>query len=148
MREEIRWDTMFHRGRLVDGSIGLKRGSAAEGGCRRHPADESPALLPFSATVQRILAHLVNHVLIQHYRNGTDYISERSDKTIDVIWGQGACVKTKEQEQVMATLIGEKGKKEAEALVSAFGQENAENKFEKYDAGIDVLNFPVKASQQ
>lgn len=60
----------------------------------RHPADESPALLPFSPTVlrirdhvQKVLEHPVNHVLIQHYRSGTDYISEHSDKTIDVVRG-------------------------------------------------------------
>jgi alkylated DNA repair dioxygenase AlkB len=60
----------------------------------RHPADESPPLLPFSQTVslireqvQKILNHPVNHVLIQHYRSGADYISEHSDKTIDVVRG-------------------------------------------------------------
>ncbi len=58
----------------------------------RHPADESPPLLPFSPTVQKIrecvekaLGHPLNHVLIQHYRHGGDYISEHSDKTIDVV---------------------------------------------------------------
>lgn len=29
----------------------------------------------------------MNHVLIQHYRTGADYISEHSDKTIDVVRG-------------------------------------------------------------
>ncbi len=29
----------------------------------------------------------VNHALIQHYRNGSDYISEHSDKTVDVARG-------------------------------------------------------------
>lgn len=60
----------------------------------RHPADESPALCPFSPTVvlirahvQQVLDHPVNHVLIQHYRSGADYISEHSDKTIDVVRG-------------------------------------------------------------
>ena len=60
----------------------------------RHPADESPPLLPFSPTVARIRQHVedalgepVNHVLIQHYRSGADYISEHSDKTIDVVRG-------------------------------------------------------------
>jgi alkylated DNA repair dioxygenase AlkB len=60
----------------------------------RHPADESPPLLPFSPTValirehvQRVLAHPVNHVLIQFYRTGRDHISEHSDKTIDVVRG-------------------------------------------------------------
>lgn len=31
------------------------------------------------------LQHPVNHVLIQYYRSGNDYISEHSDKTIDVV---------------------------------------------------------------
>ena len=60
----------------------------------RHPADESPPLLPFSSTVevirehvQRVINHPVNHVLIQFYRTGADYISEHSDKTIDVVRG-------------------------------------------------------------
>ena len=60
----------------------------------RHPADESPPLLPFSPTVELIRQHVeqavghpVNHVLIQHYRTGADYISEHSDKTIDVVRG-------------------------------------------------------------
>jgi len=60
----------------------------------RHPADESPPLSAFSATVslirervQTILGHPVNHVLIQYYRTGKDYISEHSDKTIDVVRG-------------------------------------------------------------
>ncbi len=58
----------------------------------RHPADESPPLRPFTPTVADIAArasltlnHPVNHVLIQHYRSGADYISEHSDKTIDVV---------------------------------------------------------------
>ena len=35
----------------------------------------------------QVLQHPVNHVLIQHYRSGKDYISEHSDKTIDVVQG-------------------------------------------------------------
>ena len=60
----------------------------------RHPADASPPLLQFSPTVSRIreavearLNQPVNHALIQHYRSGKDYISEHSDKTIDVVAG-------------------------------------------------------------
>lgn len=37
--------------------------------------------------VQKELQHPVNHVLIQHYRTGSDYISEHSDKTIDIVRG-------------------------------------------------------------
>lgn len=60
----------------------------------RHPSDKSPPLLPFSPTVslirehvQKVLHHPVNHVLIQHYRSGADFISEHSDKTVDVVRG-------------------------------------------------------------
>lgn len=34
-----------------------------------------------------MLKHPVNHVLIQHYRSGADYISEHSDKTVDIVRG-------------------------------------------------------------
>ncbi|PCH34893.1 hypothetical protein WOLCODRAFT_133649 [Wolfiporia cocos MD-104 SS10] len=100
LRDDVKWDTMFHRGRSVRGDV--PRLVAVEGEVNsdgsypvyRHPADESPPLLPFSPTVSRIRAHVetilqqpVNHVLIQHYRSGADYISEHSDKTIDVVPG-------------------------------------------------------------
>ena len=58
----------------------------------RHPADKSPPLLPWSPTVDHIrnavssyLQQPLNHALIQYYRHGGDYISEHSDKTIDVV---------------------------------------------------------------
>jgi hypothetical protein len=35
----------------------------------------------------QVLKHPVNHVLIQYYRSGKDYISDHSDKTIDVVKG-------------------------------------------------------------
>ncbi|KAH9895646.1 hypothetical protein C8Q73DRAFT_688861 [Cubamyces lactineus] len=90
---EVKWNKMMHRvPRLVavEGRI-LQDGSYP---VYRHPADESPALLPFSPTVEQIRQHVedilhepVNHVLIQHYRSGADYISEHSDKTVDVVRG-------------------------------------------------------------
>jgi hypothetical protein len=39
------------------------------------------------AHVEKALQHPVNHVLIQLYRTGADYISEHSDKTVDVVRG-------------------------------------------------------------
>jgi alkylated DNA repair dioxygenase AlkB len=58
----------------------------------RHPSDESPPLSNFSKTVLSIkaetekhLGHPLNHVLIQYYRTGNDYISEHSDKTLDIV---------------------------------------------------------------
>ena len=60
----------------------------------RHPADTSPPLRPWTPTLEEIrghvektLGHPVNHALIQLYRNSEDYISEHSDKTIDVVRG-------------------------------------------------------------
>jgi len=35
--------------------------------------------------VEKQLGHSVNHCLIQLYRTGTDYISEHSDKTLDIV---------------------------------------------------------------
>lgn len=54
----------------------------------------SPPLRPLSPTVRAIrdeterrLGHPVNHVLLQLYRGGADYISEHSDKTLDIVPG-------------------------------------------------------------
>ncbi|KAJ7689545.1 hypothetical protein B0H17DRAFT_633863 [Mycena rosella] len=96
MRDEVKWDVMHHRGGEVPRLVAVEGEVQPDGSfpVYRHPADESPPLHPFSPTVnsirehvQKILQHPVNHVLIQFYRTGTDYISEHSDKTIDVIRG-------------------------------------------------------------
>ncbi|KAF8063264.1 hypothetical protein FPV67DRAFT_1782788 [Lyophyllum atratum] len=96
LREEVKWNTMHHRGGEVPRLVAVE-GDVSEDGSfplYRHPADESPPLSAFSPTVARIrdhvqevLEHPVNHVLIQHYRSGKDCISEHSDKTIDVVRG-------------------------------------------------------------
>ncbi|KAH9847761.1 hypothetical protein C2E23DRAFT_847323 [Lenzites betulinus] len=96
LRKEVKWNTMTHRGGEVPRLVAVE-GRILEDGSYpiyRHPADESPPLLPFSPTIERIRQHVedllhepVNHVLIQHYRSGADYISEHSDKTVDVVRG-------------------------------------------------------------
>ncbi|VDB86089.1 unnamed protein product [Peniophora sp. CBMAI 1063] len=93
VKQEVEWCVMHHRGGEVPRLVAVQ-GNVAEDGSYpvyRHPSDESPALLPFSPTVQlirehveRAVQHPVNHVLIQLYRGGTDYISEHSDKTVDI----------------------------------------------------------------
>ncbi|KAJ7046662.1 hypothetical protein C8F04DRAFT_204670 [Mycena alexandri] len=94
IREEVKWDVMHHRGGEVPRLVAVEGEVGPDGSfpIYRHPADESPPLHLFSPTVeairqhvQKILQHPVNHVLIQFYRSGTDYISEHSDKTIDVV---------------------------------------------------------------
>ncbi|KAF8966768.1 hypothetical protein BDZ97DRAFT_600839 [Flammula alnicola] len=94
MQAEVKWQTMHHRGGEVPRLVAVE-GEVAEDGSfpvYRHPADESPPLARFSPTVaiirehvQKVLNHPVNHVLIQFYRTGKDYISEHSDKTVDVV---------------------------------------------------------------
>ncbi|TVY21211.1 DNA oxidative demethylase [Lachnellula arida] len=94
LRDEVRWQKMSHLGGDVPRLVAVQ-GEVAEDGSipiYRHPSDESPPLLPFSPTVSLIqarveesLGHPVNHVLIQFYRDGMDYISEHSDKTLDIV---------------------------------------------------------------
>jgi len=85
---------MHHRGGEVPRLVAVQGEIDADGNypIYRHPADESPPLLAFSPTVsairvhvERALQHPINHVLIQLYRTGADYISEHSDKTVDVV---------------------------------------------------------------
>ena len=94
--DEVSWAGMSHMGGEVPRRIAVQGAIDEEGNMPvyRHPADESPPLLPFSPTVLAIkneiekhLGHPLNHVLIQHYRGGNDYISEHSDKTLDIVRG-------------------------------------------------------------
>ncbi|KAK3305169.1 uncharacterized protein B0T15DRAFT_502318 [Chaetomium strumarium] len=94
--EEVSWAGMSHMGGEVPRRIAVQGAIADDGSMPvyRHPADESPPLLPFSPTVllikdeiEKHLGHPLNHVLIQHYRTGNDYISEHSDKTLDIVRG-------------------------------------------------------------
>ena len=93
---EVRWQEMYHRSGKVPRLVAVQGEGGSNGSVPiyRHPADESPPLLPFSPTVQRIRAevekavgHPVNHVLLQLYRGGEDNISEHSDKTLDIVRG-------------------------------------------------------------
>ncbi|KAG5928580.1 hypothetical protein E4U42_000388 [Claviceps africana] len=96
LQKEAQWQRMLHQGGEVPRLVAVQGGVAQDGSMPvyRHPSDESPPLLPFSPTVLAIkaetekhLGHALNHVLIQLYRDGKDYISEHSDKTIDVVKG-------------------------------------------------------------
>lgn len=96
LKNEVKWNTMYHRGGEVPRLVAVQ-GQVNDDGSfplYRHPADESPPIRPFSPTVslirehvEKVLNHPVNHVLIQLYRGGADYISEHSDKTVDVVRG-------------------------------------------------------------
>lgn len=94
IRDEVRWQKMSHQGGEVPRLVAVQGTIHPDGSIPiyRHPADESPPLLAFSPAVTLIreqaekqLGHPLNHVLIQFYRSGTDYISEHSDKTLDIV---------------------------------------------------------------
>ena len=61
---------------------------------RVRAADDLPPLDPSTPTVSAIRAHVeqtqqhpVNNVLVRLYRRGADYVSEHSDKAVDVVRG-------------------------------------------------------------
>eukprot|EP01138_Halocafeteria_seosinensis_P001306 gb/GECG01001341.1/.p1 GENE.gb/GECG01001341.1/~~gb/GECG01001341.1/.p1 ORF type:complete len:494 (+),score=63.77 gb/GECG01001341.1/:1-1482(+) len=95
-KDEIEWQTMAHRGGSVPRLISIQGDITGEGSdvvypIYRHPADEQPTLSTWSSTARiirdemnELLNEHFNHALIQYYRGGNDYISEHSDKTIDV----------------------------------------------------------------
>ena len=89
LKEEVGWQNMYHRSGKVPRLVAVQGEILQDGSIPiyRHPADESPRLLSFSPTVQkirreieRLLKQPFNHALIQLYRDGTDNISEHSDK--------------------------------------------------------------------
>lgn len=93
---EVHFQKMMHQGGEVPRFVAVQ-GEILEDGTQpiyRHPSDETPLCVPFTPAVEAVRAqveakvgHKVNHVLIQCYRNGNDYISEHSDKTLDVAPG-------------------------------------------------------------
>ncbi|EXM32257.1 hypothetical protein V3481_008048 [Fusarium oxysporum f. sp. vasinfectum] len=96
LRGEVQWQRMSHQGGQVPRLVAVQGEIGPDGSIPvyRHPSDESPPLLSFSPTVLAIknetekrLGHSLNHVLIQYYRDGNDYISEHSDKTLDIVKG-------------------------------------------------------------
>jgi hypothetical protein len=90
---EVQWQKMFHAAGEVPRLVAVQ-GAIGEDGSKpvyRHPSDQSPPLLPFTKHVdivrkeaEKVVGHPLNHVLIQLYRSGQDYISEHSDKTLDI----------------------------------------------------------------
>ena len=95
LKDDVRWQKMYHRSGEVPRLVAVQ-GHVSDGGDEvpiyRHPADESPELLPFDHNVDALqqiaekhVGHPLNHVLIQWYRSGDDNISEHSDKTLDIV---------------------------------------------------------------
>jgi alkylated DNA repair dioxygenase AlkB len=97
LKRTVQWQHMFHRSGEVPRLVAVQGAVDTDRGLEpiyRHPADESPAMLPFDDTVDTLrhaaekhIGHPLNHVLIQYYRSGEDNISEHSDKTLDIVRG-------------------------------------------------------------
>lgn len=96
-KRSVKWQKMYHRSGEVPRLVAVQ-GEISNDGTQvpiyRHPADESPALLPFDSVIdklreaaQSIVKHPLNHALIQWYRNSEDNISEHSDKSLDIVRG-------------------------------------------------------------
>jgi alkylated DNA repair dioxygenase AlkB len=93
---EVAWQKMYHATGEVPRLVAVQGTIASDGSkpIYRHPSDQSPPLLPFTPGVRIVkeaaenaVGHELNHVLIQLYRDGRDYISEHSDKTLDIVRG-------------------------------------------------------------
>ncbi|KAF2689868.1 hypothetical protein K458DRAFT_412724 [Lentithecium fluviatile CBS 122367] len=93
---EVRWQKMLHQQGEVPRLVCCQGEFGADGSMPvyRHPTDQTLPLLHFSPKVQvirkqaeKLVGHPLNHVLIQLYRSGNDYISEHSDKTLDIAKG-------------------------------------------------------------
>lgn len=57
----------------------------------RHPMDQTPLIFPFTPIINKIQLIIgiktnqrYNHAIIQKYRDGTDFINEHADKTLDL----------------------------------------------------------------
>ncbi|CAE6996526.1 2OG-FeII Oxy 2 multi-domain protein [Pyrenophora teres f. teres] len=93
---EVRWQKMLHQQGEVPRLVCCQGEFGDDGSMPvyRHPADQTLPLLHFSPKVhvirkqaEKLVGHPLNHVLIQLYRSGNDFISEHSDKTLDIVQG-------------------------------------------------------------
>ncbi|KAH7135200.1 hypothetical protein B0J11DRAFT_453410 [Dendryphion nanum] len=93
---EVRWQKMLHQQGEVPRLVCCQGEFGSDGSMPvyRHPTDQALPLLHFSPKVEvirrqaeKLVGHALNHVLIQLYRSGQDYISEHSDKTLDIVRG-------------------------------------------------------------
>ena len=92
IKKEIEFEQMFSQQSPVPRLVAIQ--GIFENGPKplyRHPVDAQPEITQMTQSVRRIcdvlskkLNQNFNHVLIQLYRDGLDYIGEHSDKTLDI----------------------------------------------------------------
>ncbi|KAF7188397.1 DNA oxidative demethylase ALKBH2 [Pseudocercospora fuligena] len=96
LNSEINWQTMHHQMGAVPRLVCCQAAVAEDGSMPvyRHPSDQTLPTTSWTAAVDRVrraaelvVGHHLNHALIQLYRSGNDYISEHSDKTLDITPG-------------------------------------------------------------
>jgi alkylated DNA repair dioxygenase AlkB len=93
---EVQWQKMYHAAGEVPRLVAVQGIVSKDDSMPiyRHPSDQAPPLHPYTKHVdivrkecEKVVGHQLNHVLIQLYRDGKDYISEHSDKTLDIVRG-------------------------------------------------------------
>lgn len=96
LNAELAWQTMHHQTGEVPRLV-CCQGTIDDDGSMpvyRHPSDQTLPITRWTPIVDRvrkaaedIVGHPLNHALIQLYRGGADFISEHSDKTLDIAKG-------------------------------------------------------------
>jgi alkylated DNA repair dioxygenase AlkB len=96
IEQSYAWHQMYHKGSPVPRLISIQTAEYNDGRIPiyRHPAESVPTSEPFNILTGEIANRLFlifqqrfNHVLVQKYRNGDDYIREHTDKTLDIKTG-------------------------------------------------------------
>ncbi|KAF2151406.1 hypothetical protein K461DRAFT_228497 [Myriangium duriaei CBS 260.36] len=94
--QQVRWQKMSHASGEVPRLVCYQGDKDVDGAMPvyRHPSDYLLALLDWSPAVttvreaaEQLVGHPLNHAFIQLYRGGTDFISEHSDKSLDIVPG-------------------------------------------------------------
>jgi len=153
LRDEVQWLRMSHQGGEVPRLVCVQ-GEVNDQGhmpVYRHPADESPPLVPFTSTtdqirkeLEKILGHPLNHVLIQFYRSGNDYISEHSDKTLDIVKGSYICNVSLGAERTMVFRTKRADKDPSRNSVSPGNVKDGNDRKEDAGAGVDEYGNQLK----
>lgn len=91
LKKEINFQEMYSQGLPVPRLVSIQGLYNKLKPLYRHPADSQPEIEQMTPLVKKICDILslkcdehFNHVLIQLYRDGNDYIGEHADKTLDI----------------------------------------------------------------
>lgn len=94
LQEEIAFQDFYHRGKVAARKVAIQGEGHENSGdlpLYRTPGDHLQVIMPWSPIVNEIREELsnyfqvsFNHVKMQLYRDGNDYITKHSDKTLDI----------------------------------------------------------------